>query len=175
MGRTHCPWNSGSAIGFRFRGRLLLCAGFGLLAVLTAPGSPSGSGPGAAQSPPPNSLSGSAAADSVPSAFYPDWHAASRLPAPLFPPQSDWPALSRSDITDLQAEFVADPFLFYKDGTWFLFFEVESAGRGRIAVATSPDGQNFAYQRIVLDDGRHHSYPFVFSYVGQIYMLPESE
>ncbi|TDJ44165.1 MAG: hypothetical protein E2O52_09025, partial [Gammaproteobacteria bacterium] len=49
------------------------------------------------------------------------------------------PVLTREDVTDIRAGFVADPFLFEEAGTWYLFFEVLNLAnnQGDIAVATS--------------------------------------
>jgi hypothetical protein len=45
---------------------------------------------------------------------------------------------------------------------------------GKIAVATSSDGQQWSYQGIVLDETFHLSFPYVFEHQGQMYMIPES-
>jgi len=46
--------------------------------------------------------------------------------------------------------------------------------KGEIGVATSADGLQWAYQRIVLAEPFHLSYPYVFEWEGGIYMVPES-
>jgi len=38
----------------------------------------------------------------------------------------------------------------------------------------SPDGLNWKYQKIVLDEPYHLSYPYVFQWEGQFYLIPES-
>ena len=63
------------------------------------------------------------------------------------------PILTKSDITDIPADFVADPFMLHRDNTWYMFFEVmHSATKlGEIGLATSgDDAQTWTYQRIVL-------------------------
>ena len=89
------------------------------------------------------------------------------------------------------ATFVADPFLFYENGIWYMFFEVLNAntyywkvntngtktltqGQGDLAYATSTDGLNWEYKKIVLDEYFHLSYPYVFKYDGAYYMIPET-
>jgi len=86
------------------------------------------------------------------------------------------PALRASDVTDVPARFVADPFLLPQDGRWFLFCEVFrfDTRQGDIGLATSPDGRRFTYERIVLDEPFHLSYPYVFEAGGAVYMVPES-
>jgi hypothetical protein len=86
------------------------------------------------------------------------------------------PVLTCDDITDVKARFVADPFMLCVDGTWHMFFEVMPAtGRvGAIGHATSPDGLTWSYNRIVLGETFHLSYPCVFEANGEYYLIPES-
>jgi hypothetical protein len=86
------------------------------------------------------------------------------------------PVLTRMDVTDLPAGFVADPFLCRVDGRWYMFFEVMDAitQKGVIAVATSEDGLCWVYDRVVLSEPVHLSYPYVFEGHGEFFMIPES-
>jgi hypothetical protein len=91
------------------------------------------------------------------------------------------PVLTRLDVTDMLASFVADPFMLRVDGLWHLFFEaVRVSGlragerKGEIAVATSRDGLRWQYQRSVLAEPFHLSYPYVFEWNSDYYMIPES-
>ncbi len=87
------------------------------------------------------------------------------------------PVLTARDVTDVAAEFVADPFLLEKDSRWYLFFEVMESRRqkGSIGVATSDDGgRTWKYDRIVLREPFHLSYPYVFQSGPDIFMVPES-
>ncbi|HEY1434429.1 MAG TPA: hypothetical protein VGG65_03585 [Thermoanaerobaculia bacterium] len=100
-------------------------------------------------------------------------------PSPLRlqpPPGLSNPVLAARDVTDVDAEFVADPFMVQRDSTWYLFFEVleNGTGRGSIGVATSADGRAWRYDRIVLREPFHLSYPFVFREGSDFYMVPES-
>lgn len=92
------------------------------------------------------------------------------------PTDASRPVLTSRDVTDVPAAFVADPFLLRRDGRWFLFFEVMRADswRGEIAVATSDDGVTWAYERVVLAEPFHLSYPHVFEWEGEVYMIPET-
>ena len=60
------------------------------------------------------------------------------------------PILGCSDVTDINASFIADPFLFFPNGTegpWYSFFEVKNMNdddtlrgkRGQIGTAVSHD------------------------------------
>ncbi len=86
------------------------------------------------------------------------------------------PVLSSYDVTDVRAEFVADPFMLRRGSTWYLFFEVMDTAtkRGCIGVATSTDGRSFRYERIVLREPFHLSYPYVFEDGADVYMVPET-
>jgi hypothetical protein len=98
-------------------------------------------------------------------------------PYPLAPVPGINPVLTASDVTDSPAAFVADPFLIHKDGLWYMFFEVWT-GWGVISVATSVDGHDWTYDRVVLREDHHISYPCVFGYDDgsgeQYYMVVES-
>lgn len=84
------------------------------------------------------------------------------------------PVLTTSDVTDVSARFVADPFLFRKGADWFLFFEVFDSweGKGVIGLARSADGLSWRYSGVVLSEPFALSYPYVFETAGQVYMLP---
>lgn len=86
------------------------------------------------------------------------------------------PVLTRDDITDVKARFVADPFMLRVDGTWHMFFEVlpVTSRVGAIGHASSPDGLIWRYSRIVLEETFHLSYPCVFEADGEYYLVPES-
>jgi hypothetical protein len=86
------------------------------------------------------------------------------------------PVLTRTDVTDVPAIFVADPFMIRVGGTWHLYFEVMNlrSGKGEIGLATSADGRAWTYQQIVLAEPFHLSYPYVFSFEGEFYLVPES-
>lgn len=86
------------------------------------------------------------------------------------------PVLTRRDVVDVQAAFVADPFMIAWRDTWYMFFEVLNCKthKGEIAMATSRNGIDWAYQRIVLVESFHLSYPYVFEVEGIHYLVPES-
>lgn len=85
------------------------------------------------------------------------------------------PVLSAKDVTDIQATFVADPFLIFECGVWHMFFEVlTTENKGVISVARSHNGISWQYQSIVLEEDFHLSYPYVFCWRGKYYMIPET-
>ena len=86
------------------------------------------------------------------------------------------PVLTKSNITDIPADFVADPFMLRRNHTWYMFFEVmhTETKLGEIGLATSNDALNWTYDRIVLKEPFHLSYPYVFEWQNEYYMLPET-
>ncbi len=86
------------------------------------------------------------------------------------------PVLSRRDVTDTVAAFVADPFMVKIEDDWLMFFEVFNQKRrlGELAFARSQDGYHWHYQQIILTEDFHLSYPYVFEFESNWYMIPES-
>ena len=86
------------------------------------------------------------------------------------------PAISRKDVTDAFTAFVADPFMVRGQDDWLMFFEVfnQKKHRGEIAFARSKDGYKWNYQHIILAEDFHLSYPYVFEFESNWYMIPES-
>ena len=86
------------------------------------------------------------------------------------------PVLKAADVTDIEAAFVADPFVLHTDSKYYMFFEVlnKKDKQGDIGVAESTDGKNWKYKQIVLDEKFHLSYPYVFEWNHNFYMIPES-
>jgi hypothetical protein len=87
------------------------------------------------------------------------------------------PVLTNFDITDRKAKFIADPFLVYDNGTFYMFFEVFDtiSQKGDIGLAESSDGINWTYKQIILKESFHLSYPCVFRYENEYYMIPETK
>jgi hypothetical protein len=98
-------------------------------------------------------------------------------PSPLaLTAQTDQPALTARDVTDVDACFVADPFMHCDGRRWSMFFEVldRPLARGCIGLATSDDALHWRYEQIVLAEPFHLSYPFVFEHGGEHFMIPET-
>ena len=69
----------------------------------------------------------------------------------------------------------ADPFLFVKDDTLFLFYESKKLfSPGVIKMTCTKDLCNWSKPKIVLREPFHLSYPFVFEDNGKIFMIPET-
>lgn len=88
------------------------------------------------------------------------------------------PVLTCASVSDAShpSNFVADPFLYIQGSKWLIFFETKNAvtKQGDIGVAESSDGgASWKYLGIALDEEWHLSFPFVFDYNGQIYLMPE--
>ncbi|MBK8199999.1 MAG: hypothetical protein IPK75_16760 [Acidobacteria bacterium] len=77
-------------------------------------------------------------------------------------------------LSSSRKHYLADPFLFRRDGRLWAFFEVfdyvEDTGSIGVAELTH-DG--LGPVSIVMSGGGHLSYPHVFEYAGEIYMMPE--
>jgi len=86
------------------------------------------------------------------------------------------PVLTRADVTDIDAEFVADPFVVHEDPNYYMFFEVlnRSTRHGDIGMAVSPDGLQWTYRSVVIDEPFHLSYPYVFQWENDWYLIPET-
>lgn len=85
-------------------------------------------------------------------------------------------SITRHDVTDIPASFVADPFMIKVDNTWYLFMEILNGetGLGEIGLVTSSDGIKWDYQQVILKEDYHLSYPFIFEHQGIYYMIPET-
>jgi len=86
------------------------------------------------------------------------------------------PVLSRDDVSDMPAAFVADPFMLRVKRLWYMFFEVMNSrnDKGAIGLAVSTNGLRWEYRQIVLEEPFHLSYPYVFGWQGEYYMIPET-
>lgn len=109
---------------------------------------------------------------------YPDETATDAVPVLEPHPDVTNPVLTGDDVTDEPfADFVADPFVAVANDTYHLFFEVqyvpEAGDSADIGHATSPNGLEWTYQGIVLDDPYHLAYPLVFRQGGEWYMTPD--
>jgi len=72
--------------------------------------------------------------------------------------------------------FLADPFFVKEKDTFYLFFEhKKTKSNADISLLTSVDGQNYQYRGTVLSQKFHLSYPQVFKYKNDFYMVPESK
>lgn len=72
--------------------------------------------------------------------------------------------------------FWADPFPIYRDGRYYVFFEeyIYSVGRGHISVLSFDDAGRPGPVELALATDHHLSYPNVFEWQNELYMLPEA-
>ncbi len=86
------------------------------------------------------------------------------------------PVVSRTDVDDVPAGFVADPFMLRREGRWFMFLETfdRIEYKGVIGLATSDDGVDWRYQRTVLAEPFHLAFPHMVEVDGEVYMVPDS-
>lgn len=88
------------------------------------------------------------------------------------------PIITPCDVPGGQARLVADPFGVRYEGRHYLFFEVEvktaKEYKGNIAVASSENGETWQYEKVILNEPFHLSYPYVFIHENQFYLIPES-
>lgn len=73
--------------------------------------------------------------------------------------------------------FLADPFFIKEKDTFYLFIEHKKTGNPNadIAVMTSTDGKNYSFRGTVLHQKFHLSYPQVYKYKNEFYMVPETK
>ncbi|KAI3458895.1 hypothetical protein Pfo_015558 [Paulownia fortunei] len=88
------------------------------------------------------------------------------------------PVITCASLSDAgyPSNFVADPFLYVQGDILYLFYETKNSitMQGDIGVAQSIDkGATWQQLGIALDEEWHLSYPYVFDYNGNIYMMPE--
>jgi hypothetical protein len=108
------------------------------------------------------------------------------LPNPLSvtPPTHTTLDISHTAGTNTAATFYADPFFIVDHGTIYLFYELKWAqsrlgwfwnGKGILCVSVrTPTDEGFQFGGVVLKESFHLSYPHVFTYQGEHYMIPET-
>jgi hypothetical protein len=87
------------------------------------------------------------------------------------------PVLEANAIPRIPVYFIADPFLLASENRYYMFFEMLNSitGRGEIGYASSSDYISWEYGGSVLREKFHLSYPLVFYWNGDYYMVPESQ
>jgi hypothetical protein len=98
-------------------------------------------------------------------------------PFELSPPSgAKNPIFTAADTGTDALDTFAHPFLVIEGGRFHLFFTAKSStdGRGVIGRADSADGLAWKYRGIVLREPAVLSYPCVFQWRGNYYMVPES-
>jgi hypothetical protein len=85
------------------------------------------------------------------------------------------PVLRAESIDDVEANYVADPFVVWSGGRGWMLFEIKNRAtrRGEIGLAVH-DGAGWSYRGSVLREPYHLSYPYVFEWEGDHFLIPES-
>ena len=87
------------------------------------------------------------------------------------------PVIDKNDVIDVPScTLVADPFIFYESGVYYIFFEAynNTQKQGVISYAISNDGLSWIYQQVVNDPSYHLSFPTVFKVDSDYYMMTQS-
>ncbi|MBI1425221.1 MAG: hypothetical protein GC149_17370 [Gammaproteobacteria bacterium] len=90
---------------------------------------------------------------------------------------SESPSILGDNVSDVNAAFVADPFLVQRgENEFYLFYEIfnTDTNKGEIAFSKSTDGTRWEYQKVILSENYHLSYPYVFRSENDYFMIPES-
>jgi len=93
------------------------------------------------------------------------------------PPNVTNPVLTPADVTDFHVNIVAHPFMVVSGSRYYLFFTAKNAEAEEVSgigLAESGNGTDWKYSRMVLKEPFVLSYPYVFKYQNDYYMIPES-
>jgi len=87
------------------------------------------------------------------------------------------PTITQKDVSfDDEPITVADPFLVYQRGKFFIFYEVLGKKKKVIGVSSSSNGKDYEWLGVALDESPSNillSFPYVFQYENSWYMIPE--
>lgn len=80
------------------------------------------------------------------------------------------------EILPPKDRFWADPFIWQRDGRYYVFIEdlPYATMKGHISYFTIDEKGKYTEPKKVIDRPYHLSYPFLFEYQGELYMMPES-
>ena len=97
----------------------------------------------------------------------------------LIAPSTGYKSLAWKDFKPLippMDRFWADPFVWVHENGYYVFIEelLYSTHRGRIACLILDKNLDITSNQVVLERPYHLSYPFLFEYAGQLYMIPET-
>jgi hypothetical protein len=82
---------------------------------------------------------------------------------------------SLNRVTYSKTRFLADPFMFYENGKYYIFFEhQEEEGPAKIGLFESTDGRSYRFKGNVINESFHLSFPQIFKFKHDYYILPET-
>jgi hypothetical protein len=84
------------------------------------------------------------------------------------------PVVTAADVTDMNVDAVAHPFLVIKDQRYYVFFTAKDlkSDKGGIGLAESSDGIQWKFRRTVIREPFVQSHPFVFEWRNEYYLIP---
>lgn len=79
------------------------------------------------------------------------------------------------EIENPKGRYLADPFIFEKDGSTYIFVEdfFYSDNKGRISAIRIAE-EEYDFLGVVLEEDFHLSFPYIFESDGEIFMVPET-
>lgn len=91
-------------------------------------------------------------------------------------PVGSFPIITNKDIKDIEADYVADPFLIKYKELFYVFYEIKEKNKFNtyMAYSTSNDLKNWKYGGIIMKGEPVQSYPCVFRNDEEFFMVPES-
>jgi hypothetical protein len=86
------------------------------------------------------------------------------------------PVLTAAAVNDLKVDIVAHPFMIVTDSMYYMFFTAKDGktDKGGIGLAESRNGFDWKYRQIVILEPFVQSYPYVFKWQNDYYMIPEA-
>jgi hypothetical protein len=86
------------------------------------------------------------------------------------------PVLTGADVTDMQVDIVAHPFMMVEDSRYYLFFTAKDGktDKGGIGLAESKDGLAWKFRKTVIREQFVLSHPYVFKWQNDYYLIPEA-
>jgi hypothetical protein len=92
------------------------------------------------------------------------------------PPNLKNPVLRGSDVTDIEVDTLAHPFMVIEGSRYYAFFTAKflASDKGGIGLAESADGMAWRFRRTVIREPFVTAHPFVFKWQGAYYMIPEA-
>jgi hypothetical protein len=86
------------------------------------------------------------------------------------------PVMRGSDVTDMNVDTLAHPFMLVENSRYYLFFTAKDykTDKGGIALAESADGRDWKFRRTVIRESFVTSHPYVFKWRNDYYLIPEA-
>lgn len=86
------------------------------------------------------------------------------------------PVFTAAAVNDMDVDIVAHPFMVVTDSRYYLFFTAKDGktDKGGIGLAESQNGFDWKYRRAVIQEPFVLSYPYVFKWRNDYYMIPEA-